>query len=136
MSQQRKAIRQQIDQQLLQQAIKSHQFYRPTSNLVDDKANIDYLRGPHLGVKHFLDTKKKIELLRYTLRVMEENASLLADRKVQYMTGKKKAKDTSFNLREWTENSFNLLLPQLNEAEMNKVYKYAMSLDLYIYKLE
>lgn len=130
MSQQRKAIRQQIDQQLFTQAIKSHQFYRPTSNLVDDKANIDYLRGPHLGVKHFLDTKKKIELLRYTLRVMEENASLLADRKVQYMTGKKKAKDTSFNLREWTENSFNLLLPQLNEAEMNKVYKYAMYLDL------
>lgn len=130
MSQQRKAIRQQIDQQLLQQAIKSHQFYRPTSNLVDDKANIDYLRGPHLGVKHFLDTKKKIELLRYTLRVMEENASLLADRKVQYMRGRNKPKDTSFNLREWTENSFNLLLPQLNEAEMNKVYKYAMYLDL------
>lgn len=130
MSQQRKAIRQQIDQQLLQQAIKSHQFYRPTSNLVDDKANIDYLRGPHLGVKHFLDTKKKIELLRYTLRVMEENASLLADRKVQYMRGRNKPKDTSFNLREWTENSFNLLLPQLNEAEMNKVYKYAMYLNL------
>jgi hypothetical protein len=130
MSQQRKAVRQQIDLQLLQQAIKSHQFYRPTSNLIDDKAKIDYLRGPHLGAKHFLDTKKKIELLRYTLRVMEENASLLADRKVQYMTGKKKGKDTSFNLREWTENSFNLLLPQLNEAEMNKVYKYAMYLDL------
>jgi len=130
MSQQRKAIRQQIDQQLLQQAIKSHQFYRPTSNLVDDKANIDYLRGPHLGVKHFLDTKKKIELLRYTLGVMEDNASLLADRKVQYMRGRNKPKDTSFNLREWTENSFNLLLPQLNEAEMNKVYKYAMYLDL------
>jgi len=130
MSQQRKAVRQQIDQQLLQQAIKSHQFYRPTSNLVDDKANIDYLRGPHLGVKHFLDTKKKVALLRYTLRIMEENATLLADKKVQYMRGKNKPKDTSFNLREWTENSLNLLLLQLNEAEMNKVYKYAMYLDL------
>jgi hypothetical protein len=130
MSQQRKAVRQQIDQQLLQQAIKSHQFYRPTSNLVDARANIDYLTGPHLGVKHFLDTKKKIELLRYILSVMESNTTLLADKKVQYMRGRNKPKDTSFNLREWTENSFNLLLPQLSEAEMNKVYKYAMYLDL------
>jgi len=130
MTQQRKAVRQQIDQQLLQQAIKSHQFYRPTSNLVDARANIDYLTGPHLGVKHFLDTKKKIELLRYILSVMESNTTLLADKKVQYMRGRNKPKDTSFNLREWTENSFNLLLPQLSEAEMNKVYKYAMYLDL------
>lgn len=130
MSQQSKAVRQQIDQKLLQQAIKSHQFYRPTSNLVDARANIDYLTGPHLGVKHFLDTKKKIELLRYILSVMESNTTLLADKKVQYMRGRNKPKDTSFNLREWTENSFNLLLPQLSEAEMNKVYKYAMYLDL------
>jgi len=77
-----------------------------------------------------LDTKKKIELLRYILSVMESNTTLLADKKVQYMRGRNKPKDTSFNLREWTENSFNLLLPQLSEAEMNKVYKYAMYLDL------